>query len=1160
MAPAAHLARIRIAGFKSFADPVALDVLPGLTGLVGPNGCGKSNLAEALRWAMGEASARTLRGDAMDGLIFAGTRTRPGRDAAEVALTLEGQGFPAPFAGEARLQVARRIARGQGTSCQVNGEAVRARDVRALFADLAGGARSSAMVGQGQVAALVAARPEERRGLLEEAAGLAGLHARREEAEGKLRAAEANLARAADRGAALDGQLDGLRRQAGQAARHAELLARIGAAEAGLHALARARAAAARDAAAAALAAAQAAAAEAASLASIAGSEAEAAAAALPDLRDAETEARTAAERARLRQEERQAAAARAQDALAAAAARHGQAARDLADAEAAAGEAARIEAGLAEEAGRLGEEEAAAPACLAARQADAAAATRVLMEAGAVAAAAAGRAAALAAEMRACKAVLAQAEARSRRAKEAASRLGAERARAGSAVDRVRLAAAIAEAGAGARALADAEAQLGVARASLAQAAASAAAAREAEHRAEAACTQLAAEAGALAEVLAGADGERWPPMLDGLQVPAGLEAALGAALGEELLAASDPGASRHWRSLPPLPVPGPPVGALLSNLVQAPPALARALSGIGLVADDGEGEAAQPGLLPGQCLVSREGALWRWDGYTVRAGTPAPAATRLRQRRRLAALQAELRQAEAVLAEARSAGAVAAEAGRAAVAADAQARAAQRAAETRAGQARQAAAALQARADAAAAALAGLDAQLAALAPEANEAAAALDDARAAHAALPEPGQLEAEAGQARAVLAAARARDAAVSRALDDGIRDGQARRARLAVVARERAAWAARAAGAAQRGAGQRARLAEAEAEHARLSAAVAGLAGTAGQGASGVPDAEAGLRAAAAALAEAGRRAATRVQAARAADAALVGAREALIRAEAAAGPAAQAWHALLPAPDAPGVPAPSDLSAAAEARARAGLARLLRERDALGPVNPRAAAEAAALAAEVQAAARERAEVAAAAAGLRGSLDGLEHEARSRLVAVFDQVDRQFQALFRRMFGGGQAHLALAGSDDLLQAGLEVRAQPPGKRLASLSLLSGGEQALTALCLVLAVFRCNPAPVCVLDEVDAALDDANVERLCNLLADMARDGAGSGAGREPGGSGQGGGTRFLVVTHHGLTMARMDRLYGVTMQEPGVSRLLSVDLGQAVAWSGDRAA
>ncbi len=165
-------------------------------------------------------------------------------------------------------------------------------------------------------------------------------------------------------------------------------------------------------------------------------------------------------------------------------------------------------------------------------------------------------------------------------------------------------------------------------------------------------------------------------------------------AALGAALLAAADPGAPRHWRSQPPLPVPGPPAGTPLPDMVQAPPALARALSGIGLVADERDGDAAQSGLLPGKCLVSREGALWRWDGYTERAGTPAPAATRLRQRNRLATLQAELSEAEEVLAEARSASAAAAaaaaEAGCEAVAADAQARAAQRAAEARAGQAR--------------------------------------------------------------------------------------------------------------------------------------------------------------------------------------------------------------------------------------------------------------------------------------------------------------------------------------------------------------------------------------------------------------------------------------------------------------------------------------
>ena len=155
---------------------------------------------------------------------------------------------------------------------------------------------------------------------------------------------------------------------------------------------------------------------------------------------------------------------------------------------------------------------------------------------------------------------------------------------------------------------------------------------------------------------------------------------------------------------------------------------------------------------------------------------------------------------------------------------------------------------------------------------------------------------------------------------------------------------------------------------------------------------------------------------------------------------------------------------------------------------------------------------------------------------------MFQQVDQHFQALFTRMFGGGRAHLALVGSDDPLEAGLEIYAQPPGKKLATLSLLSGGEQALTALSLIFAVFRCNPAPVCVLDEVDAPLDDANVERFCTLLDDMVRET----------------GTRFLVVTHHPLTMARMDRLYGVTMQERGVSRLLSVDLQRRRRWRSRR--
>ena len=154
-----------------------------------------------------------------------------------------------------------------------------------------------------------------------------------------------------------------------------------------------------------------------------------------------------------------------------------------------------------------------------------------------------------------------------------------------------------------------------------------------------------------------------------------------------------------------------------------------------------------------------------------------------------------------------------------------------------------------------------------------------------------------------------------------------------------------------------------------------------------------------------------------------------------------------------------------------------------------------------------------------------------------RLLAAFEAVNGHFQRLFSTLFDGGVAHLALIDSDDPLEAGLEIFAQPPGKRLAALTLLSGGEQALTAIALIFGLFLTNPAPICVLDEVDAPLDDANIERFCDLLDAMTRETA----------------TRYLIVTHNAVTMSRMHRLFGVTMIEQGISRLVSVDLGGAEA-------
>jgi chromosome segregation protein len=213
------------------------------------------------------------------------------------------------------------------------------------------------------------------------------------------------------------------------------------------------------------------------------------------------------------------------------------------------------------------------------------------------------------------------------------------------------------------------------------------------------------------------------------------------------------------------------------------------------------------------------------------------------------------------------------------------------------------------------------------------------------------------------------------------------------------------------------------------------------------------------------------------------------------------------------------------------------LTKYLRERDNMGPVNLRAEVEAETLQSDIEKLQKDKDDLVAAIAKLRQGIGQLNREARERLQGAFTSVNERFQTLFQRLFNGGKAHLELIDNEDPMNAGLEIFASPPGKKMQILSLLSGGERTLTALALLFAVFQTNPSPICVLDEAEAALDESNIDRFCNLVEDIARET----------------GTRFLIITHQRLTMARMDRLYGVTMGEKGVSQLVSVDLAGAVA-------
>jgi chromosome segregation protein len=1144
---AARLARLRIAGFKSFADTTSLDILPGLTGIIGPNGCGKSNIVEALRWAMGEGSARSLRGGEMDDIIFAGTTARPSRNIAEVTVTLEDAAgvIPPPLHEQAELEITRKIERGSGSNYRVNGREIRARDVQTLFADLASGARSCAMVGQGRVAAIVGAKPEERRQILEEAAGIAGLSARRHEAELKLRATETNLQRAEDMRGQVEAQLQALQRQARQAARYRNISGLIRAAEAEFLAILHLRAERERAAAHAALKAAQAAVAE----ASAAARAAEAAHGGsddiLPPLRTGEADARTALERQRVAAEQLAAEEARARAAIGAATQRLEQATRDLDRARALMRDAAEAEHRLAAEDTSLAAAETDAEAQLAA----AAEAMRQAAEAARTAEAASQqsveRSAALAAQSQALTQRLAQAEQRARRLTEQAARLAADRDRmtadlvSPEALESARAALAAAEAARG-----DAATRLETAERGRVTAQAALGAARDRANTAEAAATKLRAEIRALTEVLSVGGRQSGAPMVDALTVPAGLEAALGAALGEELSAATNPEAARHWRELPPaeadtvLPDGCTPLG----GLVEGPAALARALSHIALAPAEAAPD-LQARLRPGQTIVSEAGGVWRWDGYTIRAGTPTAATVRLTQRNRLLKLREDGARADAAAQETRAAQESAQAAERAGLAEEQSARAARRDAEHAAERLRNAASALTARAAAAEARLSVVAAQLATAEPEKAEAEQALAALRAEAAELPDLTAMRAEVESRRAALGLAR-REESESRARHDGLsRDSAARSQRRQALARERESWAERAQSATAHIADLEQRQSEAATEHESLVAIPARLAGERAAQAELLAEAVTAHASAAARLKQAEAEARAAEKASRSAETTQALARETMLRAEGTVAQADHAWGTVAervlerlgvnPAfPEIAGEP-----TVELEEKARRRFDRLTKERDEMGPVNLRAEIEAEELSRQIALIDNEKGDLVAAIAKLRGSVGHLNREGRERLSAVFTEIDKHFQALYARMFGGGRAHLALVGSDDPLEAGLEIYAQPPGKKLSTLSLLSGGEQALTAMSLIFAVFRCNPAPLAVLDEVDAPLDDANVERLCTLLNDVVRET----------------GTRFLIVTHHHHTMARMDRLYGVTMMERGVSRLLSVDLQRAVA-------
>ena len=1145
------LKRLRLIGFKSFVEPTDFLIEPGLTGVVGPNGCGKSNLVEALRWVMGEASHKAMRAAEMDDVIFCGNNNRPARNAAEVAMTIDNTTHTAPaqFNGEDTLEVSRRIEREEGSTYRLNGREVRARDIQMLFADASTGARSPALVHQGRIGEIIQAKPEQRRRVLEEAAGISGLHARRHEAELRLRAAEQNLARLEDVIGQLSSQIDALKRQARQAVRYRALSQNVRKAEASLFHLRLVQAK--REVEEAALAhetgmrdVAQRTAAQAESATNQA-----VAAANLPALREGEAaaaavlarliNARDALEREETRAKER---IAELNLRLVQLGADIERERRQSADAEAALMRLSAEHETLTREAAasaerRTGVEERAklADTALVANEKTFGELTASLAD--------------LTAKRTQLDTAIRDNETRRTRLGKELGQVTAEldqlMADAARAVDLDALAAGVESAQAAVTA-AESEALRAEATHSAARQALDVA--RQPLGEVERSTHRLETEAKTLARVLHVDNKKLWPPVIDLLTVDKGYEAALGAALGDDLDAPVETAAPMHWGGAPLDPAdPALPQGVQpLSGFIAAAPAeMMRRLKQIGVIAR-ADGARRARDLKPGQRLVSREGDLWRWDGYAVAAHAPTGAARRLAGRNRLADIEAELRIVRAHL-YIRRESVTAAEAE---VAATREAenttrtlwRDLQREAE--AARDRHAAAERELnRLTSRRSALAEAKARLATATAEADAACAA---AAAARAALLPGADLEAQLAETRAKVADGRGRLAEVRAEAQALARELELTQRRLAAIDSEARDWRARRDGAAAQIATIETRFAETKTEHESLANAPQQFEAKRRALIGEIGGAETARREAADRLAEGENALAIADRAARAALEALSVAREAAARAEerhqavkrrlvdlateireildvepeTLAGLAG--FDANTPLPD----------IAAIEAE----LEKLKRDRERLGAVNLRAEEELREVEAQHTTLTSERDDLVEAIKRLRQGIQSLNREARERLLGSFEVVSGHFQRLFADLFGGGTAELQLIEHDDPLEAGLEILAKPPGKKPATLSLLSGGEQALTALALIFAVFLTNPAPICVLDEVDAPLDDHNVDRFCDLLDQMAKSTA----------------TRFLIITHNPITMARMDRLFGVTMAERGVSQLVSVDLEDAV--------
>jgi len=1148
--------RLRLSGFKSFVDPTELIIEKGLTGVVGPNGCGKSNLLEALRWVMGEKSAKSMRGNGMDDVIFSGTASRPARNLSEVTLSIENTRRTAPtaFNDEAILEISRRIERESGSAYRLNGKEIRAKDVQLLFADASTGAHSPSLVSQGRIGSLINAKPQERRLVLEEAAGISGLHSRRKEAESKLRSAENNLERLGDVEIQLHEQIRSLKKQARQAVRYKKISAEIRSLQAlilylewvGLQNHMQQTGDEARI-----------------SLRRVSEVTTELAkgnkeqailAAALPEIRNNEAEIsaklhRYSVSRDGLDGEERRL--QETQEKLK----------NLLLQIDQDEGREKNVISDTASVVERLQAEMAEIKQTIAAQSANVDQLAEILTE---------KQTATLDSEWTLEDLTQKQAQRNAekdtllRNLEETQNRLDNLNQQKITIEERL---GRLESNNLFTQALSLAENNLATAEKAIEEASKQARTAedqrqliqqkeqdgREILQAAQGKFAKISAEKKALEEILSADLDDNIRPIMDKLSVEPGYEAALGAALDSDLEASDDEEAPRHWRDLKAFnPVPSlPKACSVLTDHVTGCDILARRLSQVGVVENSDMALSLMKELKPGQRLVSRAGGQWRWDGLCISVEAPTSAAIKFSQKNRLQILTQDFTAQQDQVDKARTQCEAIGRELEEIKQTSRDARAQWRQAEEKAAKARRALTDAEQQATRHQSEESALKDRYERLTEEISEVESRFEESSNGLKTLPQGDVFENEIQQARQMVEQKRQDLSEARLAHDSFTSQATVRAQRLEQIEGELSAWNLRVASAEEH-------LAELLERREKSKADLKALEDRPGQIVEErrvlnklIDEAEEARALAAKKLFEAEENISVIEKKIRETQEELTAAREQKVRLETNLEQYQEQQDHLkrriaedfdCQPPGLKNLTVLKEMTESEEEQALPDsemshhrLEKLKAERERLGAVNLRAETELGEIEESLNASISEREDLENAIGRLRKAISDLNREGRARMLTAFEEVNTHFKELFKTLFGGGEAHLELTESDDPLSAGLEIMASPPGKKMQNLGLLSGGEQALTALSLIFAVFMTNPSPICVLDEVDAPLDDANVERFCDLLDEMNAQTA----------------TRFLIVTHNAVTMSRMNRLFGVTMAERGVSQLVSVDLESA---------